>query len=298
MVGLRERRLGGHPAREEAAGERNPHDHPDVAGQRFAEEELGRPLAEHVEDDLNRLDAGVLDGFERLLDLLDTDPVVEDLASGHHVVECLEQGRPVVHVGRRAVQLDQVQCLHFQVLQTAVDEPFDVLRRVPGGDVRIEAASGLCCNDHPGVRPGTPDGGQTALTAPVAVHVGGVEEVDPFVQGSTERCLGVIVSHLAPVAADRPGSKTDLGDLEPGSAQRTLRQATGSHGQMTDCTLSRSSAPITTRSPVAMYMMKTLAPASAIFRANLPSSPGPTSISAITTSRRSSGMNLAARNAS
>ena len=44
------------------------------------EEQLGRALAEDVEDDLHRLHAGILDGLERLFHLFHADAVIAQLA--------------------------------------------------------------------------------------------------------------------------------------------------------------------------------------------------------------------------
>ena len=73
-----------------------------------AKKQVGRALAEDVVDELHRLHAGVLDRLQRLLDPLDADAVEADLAGLHQVVEHAERLGVVVDVGRRAVQLQQV----------------------------------------------------------------------------------------------------------------------------------------------------------------------------------------------
>ena len=69
-----------------ATGERDAHDHADVARERLLEEELGRPPAEDVEDERDGLDAGEFDRPECLGDPLDADAIVADLAGRDRVV--------------------------------------------------------------------------------------------------------------------------------------------------------------------------------------------------------------------
>mgnify|MGYP006198540023 CR=1 FL=1 len=47
---------------------------------------VGRPVAEHVEDDLDRLHARKLDRLQRLLDLLHADPVKTQLSRCDEIV--------------------------------------------------------------------------------------------------------------------------------------------------------------------------------------------------------------------
>jgi len=112
--------LGEFPVRSPEAG--NADDDADVLAPGLFEEQFGRALAEHVEDDLYRLDAGVLDGLQGLLDLLDADTVVGYLPFFLQPVERLEGLGLVVRVVGRAVEPDKFQRLLAEVLPRAVDE--------------------------------------------------------------------------------------------------------------------------------------------------------------------------------
>ena len=114
--------LAGHLAGQHPRRQRQPRQDADLLLARLGEEEVGRPLAEDVVDDLHRLHAGVLDRLERLLDPLDADAVEADLAGLDQVVAEAEHLGVVVEVGGRAVQLQQIDRLGPQVLQAAVDE--------------------------------------------------------------------------------------------------------------------------------------------------------------------------------
>ena len=95
-------------AGQQPRGQRHAGDDADVAPAGLLEEQLGGPLAEQVEDDLDGRDAGVLDRLQRLLDLLDGDAVARDQPVLDEPVAGLEHRRRVVGVPRRAVQLDEV----------------------------------------------------------------------------------------------------------------------------------------------------------------------------------------------
>ena len=76
-------------------------------------EEFQGALAKDVEDNLHRLDAGVFDGLERLLDFLDADAVVPNFARPLEIVERGKGFRLVIDSSRRAVKLNQVERLHY-----------------------------------------------------------------------------------------------------------------------------------------------------------------------------------------
>ena len=222
MIVIAELRLGRHLAGEQPTRQRHSDDDPDVAGYRFAEEQLGRAVSQHVEDDLYRRDTGVLDRLECLLDLFDAHAVVPQLAPGHHVVQRLEHLRPVVDLRRRAVELEQIQCLHVEIGPAAIDKRLDALSCVTIRRVGVQAASCLGRHHHPKVGSLGAKPSDQLLAAPVAVDIGGVVERDALVCRLMECSHGILFAHGPPLSADSPGTKPNGRDLESGSAQRAV----------------------------------------------------------------------------
>ncbi len=103
-------------AGQQTRGERNADDHADVAQAGALEEELGRSLTEDVEDDLHRCDAWILDRLQRLLNLLDADPIRADEPFLHESVAGLEHRGCVVRLPRWAVQLNEIDRVDVEVL--------------------------------------------------------------------------------------------------------------------------------------------------------------------------------------
>ena len=86
--------------------------------------------------------------LEGLLHPLHAHPVVGDDAVCDQLVEGREHLRAVVDVRRRAVQLDQVDALHAEVLAAAGQPAREGLGRVVGGDL-LDAAAHLGRHDDP-----------------------------------------------------------------------------------------------------------------------------------------------------
>ena len=205
-------------AGQQARRERHPGEDAHVPSRRLGEEPVRGPLAEHVEDDLDRGDARELDGLERLLDLLHADAVGGDGARGHQLVERREVLRAVVDGRVEAVELDQVQGLHAQVLAAAIRPCPERLGRVArhvqgrspahlGGDEEgLAGALGQEPADHP-------------LAPPVAVDVRGVDEVHAGVGSRVEGAQAVRVVHRAPVRPDGPRPEPDDAHVAPGLAE-------------------------------------------------------------------------------
>ena len=119
-------------AGEQAGGERDTDDHADVAQPGLLEEQLGRPLAEDVEDDLHGRDARILDRLQRLLDLLDAHAVCLHQPFFDQAVAGFEDSRRVVGVPRRTVQLDEVGGLDAEILERALEPAAQILVGVVG----------------------------------------------------------------------------------------------------------------------------------------------------------------------
>ena len=120
----------------------------------------------------------------------------------HEVVECREHLGVVEEVGRRTVQLDEVEGLHLQVLAAAIRPGDDVLRRVALDALGRQAPAGLRRHEDRRSELLTQLGNQ-AFAPPVPVDVGRVEEVHTAL-GRRPQCRqgGVVVGfpQSAPIA--------------------------------------------------------------------------------------------------
>jgi hypothetical protein len=123
------------------------------------------------------------------------------------------------------VELQQVERVRAQVRQAALDERGQVLAVVPRGHVRAQPTPGLG-RHHDLFRSLGPQPRHQPLRAAVAVHVGGVDEVDALVHRAVQRAQRLGVVGAAPgVAADGPGAEADRGDAEGGATQRAVLHA-------------------------------------------------------------------------
>src|ERR1700738_307749 len=121
-LALRRKLAGQHPGRQWEPGQ-----NPDLALARFAEKQVRRTLAKDIENDLYRLHTRVFNRLQRLLDLFNADAVMANLSLPDQIVKSRKQFRPIVNLGRRAMQLQQVERLDFQVLKASFDEGRQVL---------------------------------------------------------------------------------------------------------------------------------------------------------------------------
>ena len=151
---------------------------------------------------------------------LDADAVVADLAGRLQPVERVERLRMVIEVGRRAVELDEVERLDLEVFQAAVDPAAEVLVTVAGDGLLRQAAAGLGRDEHVGAPARRfQDLGDDPFRAAVAIDVGGVDEGDAGVERGVERRDRVAFLDLAPASADRPGAEADLADAAAGASE-------------------------------------------------------------------------------
>jgi hypothetical protein len=185
---------------------------------RLREEEVGRALAEDVVDQLHRLNAGELDGLQPLFHPLDAHPVKPDLAGLHHVVEQTEHLGLIEDVGRRTVQLQEVDGLDLQVLEAPFDEGGQVLLVVALGGLLGEPAPRLG-GDVEGVLALAPQSGQQLLGVPVAIDIGRVEEVHPPIERPVQGRHRLVIGDRAPGPADGPGAEADPGNVPVGPTQ-------------------------------------------------------------------------------
>ena len=197
--------------RQQAGCERDARDHADVALRGLPEEQLGGSLPEHVEDDLDRRDARVLDRLQRLLHLLDADPVRAHEALVDETVAGVEHRRRVVRLPGEAVELHEIDGLDAEVVTRTLDPAAEVVVGVEG-EIEWYTAPELRRHDER-LRPLAQELPDKALGAAVAVHVGGVDEGHARVDGGVEGRQRLAVVDGAPIGADAPGSEADLGDL-------------------------------------------------------------------------------------
>ena len=219
MVVVGEGGIGLELAGEQAARQRHARDHGDLARLGDVEEQPGRALPEDVEDDLDADHARIFDRLQGLLDPLDADAVVADLARGLEPVERVERLRVIIKVGRRAVELDEVERLDLEVFQAPVDPAAEVLVAVAGDRLLRQAAAGLGGDEDVGGSPRLQDLGDDPLRAAVAIDVGRVDEGDAGVERGVERRDRVALLDLAPAPADRPGAEPDLADAAAGASK-------------------------------------------------------------------------------
>src|SRR5215216_1240977 len=217
--------VGTHLAGEEAAGERDAGDDADVPLLGEREELLGGLLAEDVEDDLDGLHAGIPERHPRLLDLLDTDAIVSHLARRLQTIQGLEGRVLAIYLGRRTVELEEVQGLDPEVLEAPLDEAGEVIVIVAPGGVGVEATPGLGGDEDLVAGALFQELADEPLAAAVAVDVRRVEEADAEVYGPVQGCIRFFVAHRSPLAPERPGSEAYLRDPHAGLSQIPVLQS-------------------------------------------------------------------------
>ena len=191
------------------AGQRNTRQDADLLQLGLGKEELRRTLTEAIENDLHRLQVGIFHGLESLFHALHAHPVETDLARLHQVVEHAENLRMIVGIGRRAMELHQVEDLDVQVEQVVFD---------PGGKVSAAVALNRLLGQTPAHLGGYDDvffAGllqlpDQAMTAAIAVDIRSIEKVDAGIDRLVERSQRFLIGYLAPGPANGPCAKTDL----------------------------------------------------------------------------------------
>src|SRR5271156_1907254 len=87
----------------------------------MGKEQIRRTLAKAIEDDLHALHVGILDRLERLFYPLHANAVEADLARVHQVIEHAKNLGMIISIGRRTMQLYQVESLSVQAAQVVLD---------------------------------------------------------------------------------------------------------------------------------------------------------------------------------
>ena len=211
-----ERELAG----ERPAGERQAHDERDPPIKRGRKQDLGGLLAEEVEDDLQRGEAGLLQADERLVHRLDAGTEAEDFPLIAEFAKPLEDVSLAKDFHGHAMELGEIEGFHAEALE-----------RILGGSaqaglavaVRIErgGAAELGGDEElvAGLSEEFPD---ELFTAAAAVDVGSVEEIHSRIDGSGEDGEAFRLVDGTPVgAAELPATETDFRDLDAGLSEGT-----------------------------------------------------------------------------
>ena len=221
----RKPRHGSELAGQKTARQWNPGEDADLLRQRFGEDPFRRLEAEHVEDNLNTLHVRVLHRVERLVGRLNADPVVAQLAGGNQVVQNGEGFRLSVERRWRAMELEEIDRLDFEVREAAVDPCGQVVPAVSFTRLLRQAASGLGRDPNRVPRPLAPQLRDQPLAASVAVDVCRIDEVDAVVDRRMQRRHRGRIVYRAPAPADRPCAKPDSRNVHVGTAKPPLFHA-------------------------------------------------------------------------
>ncbi len=142
-------------------------------------------------------------------------PSSTSVSRASYVASSVDHGR------RRAVQLDQVQALDAEVAAGPVGPLPEVVEHVVLRHL-LHAPAHLGGDDDPLVRVRGEEAADVLLAAPVAVHVGGVEERHALLGRGLEDLAGRVLGDVAPVRTELPRPESDHGHLSSGPAQLAL----------------------------------------------------------------------------
>jgi hypothetical protein len=154
------------------------------------------------------LDARVREGLKTFFDFLDADTVVTQLAILRKLIQHFEYFRHVIDRCRRAMQLQKVQRIGFQIPKAALNKSRKVLPVVTTGNVRIQAPSRLSC-DIERIAAFIAQLRQQPFTAPITIDVGSVKEIHASIKRTMKRCQRLLIIHSAPLGANCPGTEAN-----------------------------------------------------------------------------------------
>ena len=197
------------------ARQRHAHDHRDALALGLAEEQPRRPLAEDIVDDLDRGDARIFDRLQPLLDLLDADAVVADLAARDEVVEMAEHLRHVEHRGGGQCSWTRSSASTCSRFKLAPDPAGEVRLGVAFRLVGRAAAPALGRDERPRAAARLQHAADDLLRAPAAINVSRVDEGHAGVERRVQRRDRVALGDIAPATADRPGAEADFRNIAP-----------------------------------------------------------------------------------
>src|SRR5690606_36045914 len=108
---------------------------------------------------------------------------------------------PVVDLGRRAMQLDEIQRVDAEVLETAVDEGLEVRVRVPARDVRRQTTACFRRDDRTRTAPLLQDVANDSFGPAVAVDIRRVDEGRPRFERGKQGLACRVFPDSAPASA-------------------------------------------------------------------------------------------------
>ena len=126
----------------------------------------------------------IFDRLDRLLDLLDAYPVVPDKFFVLQPVKRIKNGWLIIQIGRRAVQLNEVEDVDLEVIATSLDPFPEVFEGVAGRRLSRQTFSGLGRDVRTGAAAAAEGLGNQFLRAPVAIDVCGVNESNTEIERS------------------------------------------------------------------------------------------------------------------
>ena len=181
----------------------------------------GGALPEAVEDDLHRLNIGILNRLKGLFDLLNTDSVVADLAGLDQVVEDCKHFRAGIKLGGRAMKLKKIKSFAGEIAQTVFDPRRKILAAVSCNRLARKRRPALVATIISSL-PALLELCDEALASAIAIDIRGVEEIDSGIDGLVQSRQRILVRNMAPGAANRPRAKADLCNFPTGATQQTV----------------------------------------------------------------------------
>jgi hypothetical protein len=118
--------------------------------------------------------------------------------------------------------LHQFECFRIQVFEATLNKAGQVLAVVAVGGVRIQTAA--CFGDDVKfiVRPFSFQLRQQPFAAPVAIDVGGIEEIDALIQGFMKGGDGLFPLDMTPISPDRPTAESNRGNAPACSSECSI----------------------------------------------------------------------------
>jgi hypothetical protein len=120
------------------------------------------------------------------------------------------------------VELQQIQRVGLQIAEAALDPGGEIVAAVALDGLRRQPPAGLGRDVNRFARPFAAQPRDQPLAAPVAVDIGGVDEIDTRVDGGVQCAHRLLVVDRAPRSADRPGAETNGRDLQSAPSQRPI----------------------------------------------------------------------------
>lgn len=218
VVVLAEHRVLGVFSCEQAAGQGYPGQDADVLFLSLREQFLGGFQAEHIENHFHSGN-GVFHGGKALGYLLNAYAIVGDFALLHQLIHPGKEAVLVVDGGGGTVEKHQVQLLHPQPPEAAVNEGLHVLRGVAFCGVGVQAPAALGHHKKV-VRVGFQELSDGLFAVAVVVNIRRVNEMDAAVIASLQNLHGLsFIEGVSPTGTQLPGTQADIADHPVGFSE-------------------------------------------------------------------------------